>query len=977
MEDHLKLYVDNTSTLLSGRLKGDLYKGFKRVLGYQPEDYMWRQGNNPHWDGYISCVCYNREYCKCAVKKDGMHFPTGLLSQAKAFLDEKNVPYEIVDVRSTEVANSTRTLDLKLSSEITPHPYQQAAIDKAINAQRGIIKAATGSGKTFIGSGIVANIGVSPSIFYVTSIDLLEQAKNELERFITLNGKQLEVGVIGGGKKKISDVTVMTVQTAVRALDGKYSKFDDEDSDDNTDISDIKTDIVELIRSAKLYVADECQHWKSETCQIIADNSLSARWRYALSATPYRDAGDDILINACFGKDIVDINASWLIRHNFLVKPQIAFIPINNMKGMKLGAYPSVYKEALVDNPYRNELIAKLATNLVEQGRITLVLVQQIAHGEELQRLIPNSVFLHGSSTKKDRQEHLNEMRTGKPSVTISSSLPYKEMVAIKLDGLVKHVEIGELCHNYDKEVRQSRVQALCSKDGKTLDWSNVTALHIHKRENRLVRVQTDKNEDTIVTENHSLVDSDLNQCLPSVGNKACVPQTVKNTVVTQEFIDVIDLLKNCDKENVEVELMGLTQPLMRKLRSDYQWFLDKKKLSKSTRLACDKRCKDKSKEYFLAIGELLLNFHYYKFRYRSTISQAAKCKYVYDLFEARIYIRRSRNTVWLPAKMPINESLGKLYGLLVAEGHINKAKCASAKSMFNFVFTGMIHTTDGKYCKEKQNIRSHYIQCIKECFKDVNLTETDIQIKSNSKLLYIFSREICAINSTGEKRVPNFVFNAPVNVKDAFLYGYYLGDGHQCFYNGNLCSVGFTTSSRPLFCGIWLLLQMLGHRFNISYDDRKQLNTKARYQILTRDPVGPLKPVIKVEGRDYSISERTQKSVDYIDLTDEFVYDISVADCHNFIGGTVLDHNTIFDEGIDVKPLNSLILAGGGKSQTRALQRVGRVIRNYTYPDGTKKEDAFVYDFHDHQRYLTQHSLARRKIYRTEPEFEIRDVKI
>jgi superfamily II DNA or RNA helicase len=45
-----------------------------------------------------------------------------------------------------------------------------------------------------------------------------------------------------------------------------------------------------------------CQHWAAETCQIIADHSYNARFRYGLSATPFRDLGDDLLIDACFGK---------------------------------------------------------------------------------------------------------------------------------------------------------------------------------------------------------------------------------------------------------------------------------------------------------------------------------------------------------------------------------------------------------------------------------------------------------------------------------------------------------------------------------------------------------------------------------------------------------------------------------------------------------------------------------------------------
>jgi superfamily II DNA or RNA helicase len=76
---------------------------------------------------------------------------------------------------------------------------------------------------------------------------------------------------------------------------------------------------------------------------------------------------------------------------------------------------------------------------------------------------------------------------------------------------------------------------------------------------------------------------------------------------------------------------------------------------------------------------------------------------------------------------------------------------------------------------------------------------------------------------------------------------------------------------------------------------------------------------------------------------------------------------STIFDEGIDVRPLDALILAGAGKSPTRALQRIGRVIRS-----NPGKKDAIVIDFFDDVKYLRAHSKKREKLYRSESEFAV-----
>jgi superfamily II DNA or RNA helicase len=57
---------------------------------------------------------------------------------------------------------------------------------------------------------------------------------------------------------------------------------------------------------------------------------------------------------------------------------------------------------------------------------------------------------------------------------------------------------------------------------------------------------------------------------------------------------------------------------------------------------------------------------------------------------------------------------------------------------------------------------------------------------------------------------------------------------------------------------------------------------------------------------------------------------------------------STIADEGLDVKPLSGLVLLGAGKSSTRALQRIGRVLRPWR-----GKQNAEVVDFNDQALHL------------------------
>jgi superfamily II DNA or RNA helicase len=79
-----------------------------------------------------------------------------------------------------------------------------------------------------------------------------------------------------------------------------------------------------------------------------------------------------------------------------------------------------------------------------------------------------------------------------------------------------------------------------------------------------------------------------------------------------------------------------------------------------------------------------------------------------------------------------------------------------------------------------------------------------------------------------------------------------------------------------------------------------------------------------------------------------------------------------VFDEGIDAPRLDTLILAGGGKSSTRAYQRIGRVMR--LYPG---KNKCFVFDFDDETPIFHRHARCRRKLYEEEEEFVIKDFEV
>lgn len=83
----------------------------------------------------------------------------------------------------------------------------------------------------------------------------------------------------------------------------------------------------------------------------------------------------------------------------------------------------------------------------------------------------------------------------------------------------------------------------------------------------------------------------------------------------------------------------------------------------------------------------------------------------------------------------------------------------------------------------------------------------------------------------------------------------------------------------------------------------------------------------------------------------------------------SVLIATSILDEGVDMPNIDVLVLAGGGKSSIKTLQRIGRGIRI-----GGSSDHLIVIDTADFQnpQYLLKHSMQRMRDYRSEECFEI-----
>jgi superfamily II DNA or RNA helicase len=340
---NIRIDVGNNDSYIYGYVNPQIMDLLKEDLSYKVQNAEFTDAYNTidpktkkrKWDGRKRLVWKT---------KKSIRFPTGLLSKVRSVFDAFGVEYELTNRRPPRYQPE---LNLAFAEGIKLRDYQKDAVVRACKKGRGIIKAATGAGKTIIAAGIIEELKVKDVIFLAMSGDLVIQAKEEFEKFVTEDGKPIEVGMIGAGECDIKDINVATVQTICRALDVEYHAMEGDDEvakDDKTKIAlEKKKAIIEMVKNAKVIIFDEVQHAACDMVQAVMEKANDARYRFGLSASPWRDDGADLFIDSQFGQNLVDISASYLIKRGFLVKPYIKMVSMVTDR-CAYNNYPSIYK---------------------------------------------------------------------------------------------------------------------------------------------------------------------------------------------------------------------------------------------------------------------------------------------------------------------------------------------------------------------------------------------------------------------------------------------------------------------------------------------------------------------------------------------------------------------------------------------------------------------------------------------------------
>ena len=387
----------------------ELFEDLREYLSYKIPGVEYTKAFKSGWSGK-----------KYLLNKKGM-FNIGLLSIVKNFFGQRNIDPLEKDRRPPIVVNKSIDLSERLKKiGLVPREHQVAILDKAIKYDRGIVRACTGSGKSLCTALITAEFN-KPTIIYVIGIDLLKQFHDLFSSIF-----DEPIGMIGNSVCNIERINIASVWTIGSAL--KINKnnilIDEDKEEDEPDASNVEK-IITMLADAKVHIFDESHTVTTSTITQIYKHITPERI-YGLSGTPYRDDIDNLSIHSILGKQIINVSASKLIEKGFLVQPIIKFADVPPL-GKSFSNYQSVYKNFIVDNDVRNNIIVDEVKGLLDKGYMPLCLYKQIRHGEKLHEMLNKAniktEMLSGSDSLERRIEVKNMLLDGKIQVILASTI--------------------------------------------------------------------------------------------------------------------------------------------------------------------------------------------------------------------------------------------------------------------------------------------------------------------------------------------------------------------------------------------------------------------------------------------------------------------------------------------------------------------------------------------------------------------------
>jgi superfamily II DNA or RNA helicase len=358
----MKIIVENSISRIEDLSKVPLnvYRDLKDLLSYEidPSKRHFSKNYRTH---------------QTLLTKRG-EFPTGLLYVVSAWLTTNPYPATIKDAR---IAPSIPSRGIyTLSNYPTLYPEQIEAINACKRLKRGTVVMPTGTGKSLTMLKLVSELNLK-TLIVTPNLGLKAQLYETAKKFIV---------------KGVENLTIENIDSPVLP---KHTDFD-------------------------VLIIDEAHHVAAKTYRKLNAKAWSkAYYRFFFTATPFRSRDEEqMLMESVAGQVIYRLEYTTAVAKGYIVPVEAYYVELPKRNEVKGFTWREVYDEIVINNKFRNEIITDLMLRLHFQGKSTLVLVKEIAHGNTLTN---SDAFLFANGQDNASATKISSFNSGTTKVLVGT----------------------------------------------------------------------------------------------------------------------------------------------------------------------------------------------------------------------------------------------------------------------------------------------------------------------------------------------------------------------------------------------------------------------------------------------------------------------------------------------------------------------------------------------------------------------------
>ena len=406
-----KVYVDKTG------IKPRLQNKIRRLAAYNNPEYFKNQAMGISTFG-IPRIVYSGEDTEQFIS-----IPRGCFNKLCENLNVASIKYSVDDKR-----NNGKEINVAFKGDLYPEQYD--AVRSLSGNDIGVLAAATGFGKTIVGSYLISERKVNTLILVHTS-EIMQNWITDLERFL----------IVDEDFPKYTTKTgrVKTRKNLIGRLTGSHNSM--------TGIIDVAMvsslgsgDLIKpFVKEYGMVIMDECHHGAADSIEAVL-SEVNAKYVYGLTATVKREDGKDKTVLMQFGPVRFRFTAKDKIRlqgMEHILEPR--FTPIVSAKE-KLTSNEAY--EIVVNSELRNSMIASDIEVCIQQGHTPLVLSKRKAQLDVLFEKVKDKadhvLVLTGGKTQSERKELREQL----------SSVPENESLILLATG--QYIGEGFNCSRLD-----------------------------------------------------------------------------------------------------------------------------------------------------------------------------------------------------------------------------------------------------------------------------------------------------------------------------------------------------------------------------------------------------------------------------------------------------------------------------------------------------------------------------------------------